>query len=129
VPTETSDALRRSRRRLEELVDSLSCSACGSEDWFVRRSILGDKLCQDDVMVKCADCFAVRWHGIPLTADEWDEELEARDGRNSIDGIGQGDGGVLENLVAMGYVASKITPPHGENAHYGHGVGSTRRPR
>jgi hypothetical protein len=126
-------ALERSRELLEAIeaehdID-LRCGRCGSEEWGVWRSILGSRRCQNDVMVKCQTCWHVSWHGIPMERAAWEAELDARDGKRSIDAVGDGEGDVHERLRALGYLDSIDEPPHGQNVKYKHGPGSPVKPR
>lgn len=125
-------ALERSREQLEAIQDehgiTFRCGRCDSDEWGVWRSILGNRRCQNDVMVKCLTCWHVSWHGIPMERDAWEAEMDRRP-KKSIDAVGDGPGDVNERLQALGYIDSIGGPPSGPNVNYRHGPGSPAKPR
>lgn len=93
------------KHRVAELPDTaLDCEGCDSEDAMrIRRSSLRDEPCADDLMLKCQYCWRIRTHGIPITRDRYETELDWRTGR-TLDMVVDGPETVEENLDALGYI-------------------------
>lgn len=91
--------------RVQDLPDTvLDCGGCGGTGTMeIRRSSLRPEPCADDVTLKCMSCFRIRTHGIPITRQAYETELDWRDGR-TIDFVDHGPAdSVEENLAALGY--------------------------
>jgi len=68
----------------------------------IRRSSLRPEPCADDVTLKCMHCYRIQTHGIPITRDEYESEMEDR-GSRTVDGVADGTDSVEQNLKALGY--------------------------
>lgn len=102
-------ALERARSCVRNRVDQLplgvwDCEGCGGTDSMqIRRSSLRGRPCADDVTLKCAACYRIRTHGIPIDRETYEIELEDRDGR-TLDFVEHGPDSVDANLQSLGYV-------------------------
>lgn len=93
------------RNRVDGLPDGvLDCEGCGVADTMqIRRSSLRPEPCADDVTLKCQSCWRTRTHGIPITRETYEAEMELRDGR-TLDLVEHGAASVRENLQELGYI-------------------------
>lgn len=100
-----ADALAATRDRLADLPEGIwDCEACGATDAMqVRRSSLRPEPCADDISLKCAECYHVRPHGVPVTRESYESEMDER-GRRTVDAVDDGPDSVEENLAALGYI-------------------------
>lgn len=88
-----------------ERVNELSgeVTRCCDERMRIRRSSLRDGPCADDVLLKCMTCYRIQTHGIPITREAYERELDNREGR-IVDMVDDGPDSVEDNLEALGYI-------------------------
>lgn len=90
--------LEATKNRVAQLPDDVR--QCCGETMQIRRSSLRDEPCADDVTLKCTHCYRIQTHGIPITRETYEAEMEQRR-RRTVDMV---DYDPQENLKALGYI-------------------------
>lgn len=94
------------QRRVAALPDSVrDCEPCGGEGTMaIRRSSLRPEPCADDVLLKYMTCYRVQTHGIPISREQYEREMELRGGSRIRDMVDDGPDSVESNLASLGYI-------------------------
>jgi hypothetical protein len=101
-------AILDARDLLEQVVpdrlDPLDCDRCDGI-MEIRSTQVQENPCRNDIRVKCMECYWWTRHGVPISRETYEFEMDRRDHR-LVDAVNTDDGDreFEERLEALGYL-------------------------